>query len=108
MTLDGVAIQQGSVTFQPIDGTQGPVAGGAIAKGRYGIAAANGPVVGRNRVEICAPGKSGRKVRVPMGEPGEMTDEILEVVPRRYNIQSTLTREVKLGENVMDFDLTTR
>lgn len=109
VTLDGVAIEQGSITFKPTGGTQGPTAGGPISQGRYQLSVADGPVVGRNRVEITAPAKSGRKVPAPMGNPGETTDEIIEKVPARYNSQSTLECEVKPGNNTLDFtDLTTK
>jgi hypothetical protein len=109
VTLDGVEIEQGSITFKPTAGTQGPTAGGPITKGRYRLSAAEGPVVGRNRVEILAPVNSGRKVPAPFGNPGEMSDEIVEKVPARYNTQSTLEREVKPGSNTLDFiDLTTK
>ena len=38
----------------------------------------------------------------PQGEEGETT----EALPARYNSESTLTRDVKPGENVSNFDLT--
>jgi hypothetical protein len=107
--LDGVEIEQGSITFKPTGGTQGPTAGGPITKGRYRLSAADGPVVGRHRVEILAPAKSGRKVPAPFGNPGEMTDEVIEKIPARYNVQSILECEVKAGNNTLDFaDLTTK
>ena len=108
VTLDGVAIEQGSINFRPTGDTKGPAAGGAITKGRYRLSGAEGPVVGRNRVEIYAPGKSGREVSAPMGNPGEMTHEIVETVPARYNTQSTLERDVTPGNNTLNFDLTTK
>ncbi len=108
VTLDGAEIDEGAITFRPTGATQGPASGGPIKKGRYRLSTAEGPVVGRHRVEITAPAKSGRKVQAPMGNPGEMTDEIVEKVPARYNTQSTLERDIKAGDNNLDFELTTR
>lgn len=108
VTLDGGVIQSGSITFVPTGGTQGPASGAAITEGHYRLAAADGAVVGSNRVEIYAPHKTGKKVRAPMGNPGEMTDEIVEMIPPRYNTRSTLERDVKPGKNTLDFELTTK
>lgn len=108
VTLDGTAIEQGSINFLPTGGTQGPATGASITNGRYSLSASEGPVVGRNRVEICAPHKTGRKVLAPLGNPGEMTDEVVELFPAKYNTQSTLQRDVKPGDNTLDFKLTTK
>jgi len=104
VTLDGVAIEQGSITFRPTGGTQGPASGVAIANGQYRLSAADGPVVGHNRIEIYAPRKTGRKVPAPMGNPGEMSEEVVEMIPSRYNTQSTLNRDVAPGKNTLDFE----
>lgn len=108
VTLDGAAIERGSITFRPTGGTQGPAAGAPIAQGRYRLSAADGPVVGRNRVEIYAPRKTGKKVPAPMGNPGELTDEIVEMIPPQYNTRSTLEQDVQPGTNNQDFQLTTK
>jgi hypothetical protein len=106
VTLDGAPIEKGSIAFYPVEGTTGPSAGGTVENGRYGIPAGEGPVVGTNRVQINAPRKTGRQVADAMGDPGAMTDEIVEAVPPRYNTQSELKREVKPDKNVFDFELT--
>jgi len=36
---------------------------------------------------------------------GLIVDDHVSVVPERYNSQSTLVREVELGQNVFDFPL---
>ena len=105
VTLDGAMIETGSITFVPTGGTKGPVSGTAITDGHYRLSAADGPVVGSHRVEIYAPRKTGRKVPAPMGNPGEMTDEIVEVFPPQYNTRSILERDVKSGKNTLDFEL---
>ena len=106
VTLDGVAIEDGSIAFIPAGGNKGPTAGGVIRDGRYSIAGAHGPVLGRHRVEIHASRKTGKKIQTPMASPGTMMDETVEAVPDRYNAASTLEREITKGRNTLDFELT--
>jgi hypothetical protein len=109
VTFGGAEITEGSIAFYPIGATKGPSAGGAIQKGRYAVAAAQGPVVGRNRVEIRGPlRKTGRKIQSNVGPPGVMMDEEVEAVPDRYNSKSTLNCEIKPGNNTLDFELATK
>ena len=108
VTLDGVPIERGAITFVPVGQTQGVATGAAIENGQYHIAAADGPVVGTNRVEISAPKKTGRKVQAAMSDPGKTMDETVEAVPAKYNRNSTLEREIKPEKNVFDFDLRTK
>lgn len=108
VTLDGVPIERGSIRFIPTGQTQGVPTGAAIEKGQYRIAAADGPVVGTNRVEISASRKTGRKIQAAMSDPGKTMDETVEAVPARYNKKSTLEREIKSEKNVLDFELRTK
>lgn len=108
VTLDGVAVTEGMIIFTPSGVTKGPVAGGAIQNGLYTIDDAKGPVVGTNRVELRASKITGRKIPMPMAPSGVMTDEIVEAFPDRYNVQSTLVAEIKPGNNVVDYELTSR
>jgi len=110
VTLDGVEIADGTITFFPASGTKGPTSGTSISAGRYSIAADRGPLAGRYRVEIHGPRKTGRQVAAPgpVGNPKALVDEIVETVPKRYNLQSTLEAEVKPGRNDLDFVLTTK
>jgi len=105
VTLDGTAVEQGSIAFLPTGDTKGPTAGGTIEKGRYSIPAAQGPAVGRYRVEIHAPRKTGKKIQAPMAPAGTMADEVVDAAPAQYNSKSTLEKEVKSGRNEFDFDL---
>jgi hypothetical protein len=109
VTLDGVEFTSGSIAFYPIGDTKGPSSGGTIQNGRYSIAAGQGPVVGHNRVEIRgALKKTGRKVQKLFAKSGVMEDEVVEAVPSRYNVKSILDRELKAGDNTLDFELTTK
>ena len=108
VTLDGVAITEGTIAFYPSGNTKGPAAGGPIKDGQYSISVDKGPVIGSNRVEIHASKKTGRKVQAPMSDPGTMSDETVEAIPDRYNVKSTLVAEIKSGKNIFDCELTSR
>lgn len=101
--VDGVPLEKGSIDFFPVDGTQGPSAGGVIENGKYDVARGKGPAVGRNRIEIHGVKKTGRKVPDHMA-PGTMRDETVEAVPADFNTNSTLVREIAPGSNVVDFN----
>ena len=107
VTFEQTPIESGSIAFVPIDGTQGPTAGGTIAGGAYRIARNEGPVVGRYRVEIRGVRKTGRRVASgeELDEPGELVDEVEMFVPPEYNSRSTLTADIHAGRNEVDFDL---
>ena len=108
VTLDGIDITAGTITFYPSGDTKGPVVGGPITNGRYAIRIERGPAVGSNRVVIEASKKTGRKIQIPRAEPGAMTDEVVSIIPERYNARSTLEAKVKPGKAVLDFNLTTK
>ena len=110
ITLDGVDIPEGTITFFPASGTKGPTAGTSIAAGRYSLTSERGPLAGRYRVEIHGSRKTGRQVPAPgpVVNPKALVDEIVETVPKRYNLQSTLEADVKPGRNDLDFTLTAK
>ena len=53
-SLDDRPIQDGTIQFVPIEGTQGPTAGGTIKNGTYNISRDGGPVPGKYRIEISS------------------------------------------------------
>ena len=106
VTLDGEPLQEGRIMFEPTGGNQGPVAGGSIEGGAYEIGVEKGVVVGKNLVRINAIRKTGKKVKSIMSD--EMVDETEEAVPEKYNTNSTLEKDVQAGENVLDFELTSK
>jgi len=109
VTLDGQPVEQGTITFLPTGGTTGPSAGGVITGGQYSIEEDKGPVAGKSRVEIRWERKTGKKV--PAGSPsppGTMIDQVAEAIPAKYNSKSTLEKEIKEGDNTLDFELTSK
>src|SRR4051812_38614003 len=73
--LDGQAVAQGSINFFPTDGNKGPEAGAVIKDGKFHIVRSEGPVVGRNRVELRSFEFTGRKIQDPTAPAGTMTQE---------------------------------
>jgi len=108
VTLDGNDIVEGVIGFDPSGDTKGPVTGTGVRNGRYALSSVDGPVVGKNRVEIRAIKNTGRKVQAPMAEPNVLMDEAVEVIPDCYNTKSTIECNVKPGENRLDFHLETK
>jgi hypothetical protein len=106
--LDGQLVEEGSINFIPVDGTKGPGAGGVIKDGKYHIPRDKGVTVGKNRVELRAFKKTGRKVRDAVGAPGALIEERIPAFPPEYNDQSILVKEVQEGSNRIDFNVDTK
>ncbi len=98
VTLDGKPVEGANVRFLP-GHTRGS-SGGTDAKGRYELSFDDdhsGAAVGMHDVMISQ--------RADVMKNPELGNQ--EQLPARYNEKTTLKREVKEGENVIDFKLTT-
>jgi hypothetical protein len=104
VTLDGQPIDDGSISFEPIEDNVGPTSGGSIEAGHYRVRQSNGPAIGTNRVEINVPRKTGRQIPHP-ANPGATIDEIVEAAPPKYNERSEQVVDVKPGKNTFDFHM---
>jgi hypothetical protein len=103
VTLDGKAVEAGSIRFSPIDGLTAS-AGAPIAGGSY---KAEHVPVNKFRVEISAP----KKIDMAHLPPGtDTTGGVVppELIPDKYNSNSELTIEVKEGGNSKDFPLVSK
>ena len=108
ITLDGQPLENGYIQFLPIPPTQGQTHGGEIVAGRFVVPVSNGMLPGTYRVEITKLGKSGEKMPDPLGS-GKTFDVHANIIPARYNSESELTVEVRLGvANRAEFALTSR
>jgi hypothetical protein len=103
--VDGQPLEVGSILFQPTEGTQSPNAGSSIVDGEYEVPRPKGPMAGKYRVEIHAFRKTGRKIAI---SNGALIDEEKEWIPARYNSQTTLLKTVQAGDNVLNFELTSK
>lgn len=104
VALDGQPIEHGLITFTPKQAPE-PVVTAVIADGQYRLDRDSGPTLGPQQVQIYARRPTGKKVKNP-DDPKELVDEVREVVPARYNVNSELTAEVKAGgDNRFPFEL---
>lgn len=110
VSLDGVPIDFGTIAFVPLETTQSPSAGGMILRGVYRIDAERGPLPGTFRVEISGQKKTGEKKRardIPDFPPSdELVELTVELLPEKYNKQSSLISTIQSGRNTINFDLT--
>ena len=106
VTFDGKPVEEGSISFEPIDGN-GAATGGKIIHGKYELTGQAAPLSGKKIVRISGGRKTGRKI--PAGQPapaGTMIDEVVRYIPDTYGPQSTLTCEiVASGPDKFDFNL---
>jgi hypothetical protein len=107
ITLDGKPLKNGRVNFQPTGDTVNTGVGSfgrTDANGVYTLTLIDestaGAIIGKHRVTISAfdkePDPNDDRQRGPQDR-----------VPRKYNIASELTFDVKPGANTANFDLTT-
>jgi len=100
VTLDGQPLDNGSITFIPLEGDT-PSAGIAITAGEYHVELAPG----KKRVEISATKVVGKR-QVYEGDPNSpVVEDVREIIPPVYNAQSTLAVDITPGNNTHSFDL---
>jgi hypothetical protein len=107
VTFGGEPVEDGTITFIPTGSTQGPSAAEKIVGGKYEFKASQGVVVGRNRVEIRGLRKTGKQVETgPPAPPGTKVDVVESYIPKQFNEQSELVKEIAAGKNEnVDFPL---
>jgi hypothetical protein len=108
VTLDGKPLEQGIIQFRPASAEEPVPAGAEIKDGRYTIPRNEGPTPGNYRVFITSSG--GRQPTATPAKKGEESSTtggiIPDLIPPKYNIQSTLTAKVEAGKaNTFDFPL---
>lgn len=98
VTLDGAPLEGATVTFAPPKGR--PSTGMTNQQGQFMLdyaAGYQGAMIGNHTVRIS----TERYTENPDGT----TDFFKETVPATFNSRSTLTADVKPGENTFDFEL---
>ena len=98
VTLDGTPLPNALVVFNP--GNARPSEGRTNDEGYYELQYTReryGAIIGTHQVMITS--------KVGVDEEGnEIVDE-QELVPAKYNTETTLSQEVESGSHVFDFDL---
>ena len=103
VTLGHEPLATGAITFVPLQ--SGPVANGQISDGSYVIPSSHGPGRGKYRIEIDSVRPTGKLVK-DRSNPREVVEERRNVVPRRYNTESNLIRDIELASaQEMNFSL---
>jgi hypothetical protein len=99
VTLDGQPLKEGTVRFVPVDGKT-PTADGIVRDGKFTAAVP----VGEMRVEFSAPKVTGRHKMYDTPD-SPMVDDVVELIPDRFNIQSELKIMVRPGSQDETFSL---
>jgi hypothetical protein len=102
VTLDGKPLEEGIIRFVPADG-KSQTASAPISKGRYRAE----PPPGEHRVEISAPKVVGKRKMYDAPDVPAV-DDVVELLPARYNVKSELTLTVKPGSQTKDFPLSSK
>jgi hypothetical protein len=102
VTLDGTALESGSINFIPTDG-KGVTMGTKIVNGAYTLAVP----YGEKKVEVRAPKVTGQRLAYEGDPNSPKVDIITELVPKRYNGESVLVMTVDSEEGEMNFPLET-
>lgn len=100
VTVNGVPVKDGSISFLPPDG-KGPTARAIIIEGQYSCKVSPGT----KRMEINGFKVVGRRRADPRDMSTPIIDVKEEIVPARYNTATTLTCDVKSGKYTYDFEL---
>jgi hypothetical protein len=106
VTLDGQPLEDGAITFIPVEGNRGPAAGGAIQDGEFQIDAKDGPVLGKNRIEIRGSRHTGRLIPDPRMPQSKIEETI--PIPQRYNEKSEIVRDLVPGSSDLLFELNSK
>ena len=109
VSVDGKPLDIGVIAFMPKAGGEGAgrVAGAPIRDGIYSVPEENGPTAATYRIEIHWNKRTGKKIPNPM-DTEQMTDELVEGLPKKYHQDSELTAEVSADKTQFDFDLQTQ
>jgi hypothetical protein len=99
VTLDGVPLAAGNIQFRPLAGDAG-TGGTEIKEGKFEAVVP----VAKMRVEITANKVVGKRKAYDSPE-SPVVDEVVELIPQRYNVNSELTADVKEGSQTVRYDL---
>jgi hypothetical protein len=126
VTYKGQPIKEGTISFIPVSGTNGPKGGANIDEGRYAIPRRAGLAPGKYRVEIRSFEETGKETAKNtqqsqmFGRPiseftkdpnaveqlAKLKAERKNVIPSRYNDNSELTKDLPDEAQVtMDIEL---
>jgi len=105
VNLDGAPLKEGTITFYPEqDATGNPLKGqmiqARISDGKYTIANPPGVTVGKNKVAVSA-----TKIVGTEKKDGVDIEKREEILPAKYNADTTLSLDVTSSGTTGNFDL---
>jgi hypothetical protein len=104
VTLGGKPLDDGTIEFSAADGSH--AAQGQIKAGAYDIPAAAGPIVDKPyKVSISSLARTGKSKPNLMPGGGDAMEELQNIIPSRYNSQTTLSATVTPDKSRFDFQL---
>ena len=107
VSYDGTPIDDGTITFVPTSGGGGSDAGKVschIENGKYKFEKDRGPLPGKYKVEVTWMQKAGQK-KGPLDPDIVIPGDRTQVLPAKFNTQTTLTADVTSGSPKLDFAL---
>lgn len=102
VSFDGELVNGGSIVFLP-QGEGGAKGSAEIVAGKYAIPVEQGLPPGTYRVEIVWHKPTGKQI--PSGDPGMMMEERKQVLPAKFNEQSTLSADISREKTEHNFPL---
>lgn len=103
VTFEGEPVSQGSISFVKEGGEGKGITGAPISNGKYQLDEKRDLQPGTYKVMISWQKATGKKV--PEGEDGEMIDELLEIIPAKYNVKTELSETIERGTRELNYDL---
>ena len=103
VTLDNEPVDGGTITFKPVN-PDGRTASTLIRGGTYEIPEDKGPTLGNYKVAITW----SKPINPPSEENPDAPVPSKEAIPEKFNKETTLEEEIQAGENVLDFELSSK
>lgn len=107
VTMNGAPLNDAMIEFSPMSTDGGSFSGAAIVDGEYSIPANKGLLPGQYKVMVTMAGSAPEPELDEMPGDSSVVPVAPELIPAKYNSESTLTAQVESsGENTFDFELT--
>lgn len=106
VTLDGVPLETGSISFASMPGEKLQSTGAMIQNGSYSIPAEKGLLPGVYGLQLTSPDAEAKPILLRDAASGRSFPVAPDRIPAEYNVDSTKTIEVtRDGDNVFDFNI---
>ena len=99
VTVKGTPVEEGRITFKPVG--EGEIQGARIDNGNYTARV----TPGETAVEISGSKKIGMEKQNPADESSPMVPVMEEMVPKKYQRDSSLKATIKADMEPLNFDL---